>query len=325
MPTFDSAVHIHACLSSVFRCLPDAEVIVVDNGSSDATCETVRQKFPSVELISGHGNVGFGRACNLGARRASNEYLLFLNPDTEMVSVDGDMLTRLTPSRPLGMVAAMLIDDDRPPRPTVRRRYTHWLGEFFVAHIFRKLSRYAPHPRYVEQAKGRGTFTVDGAIFLVAVSEFRLVGGFDERFFMYSEDADLARRYQRAGYPLQATSALLARHEGGTSAPTPILLALSFLGWLKYTYKWHGRGSAVRAAFVARVAYSVVLLTLRALVAITGNERVSAKAEQIAATLSHIATEGLHGGSTGAQPRYPAAGPIAARMFRPYAHYRPQG
>jgi GT2 family glycosyltransferase len=322
VPTFNSAAHIHACLTSVRRCLPDAEVLVVDNGSTDATCDVVSKDFPPVELIAGHGNVGFGRACNLGARRASGEYLLFLNPDAEIISVDEATLATLTAERPLGMVGAMLSDGGQPPQPTViRRQRVHWLGDFLVAHLLRKLSPCAPHRQHVEQAKGRGRYIVDGAVFLVSAGEFRLLSGFDERFFMYSEDADLSRRYRQAGYPLRATSALLARHERATSGPTPQLLALSFLGWLEYTSKWQGRRSAVRAAVLAQVVYSAVLSMLRALAATTGDKRASAKAEQIAAMLIYIATEGLSLSEDSAEtrPRYWTAGPIAARTFRPYA------
>jgi N-acetylglucosaminyl-diphospho-decaprenol L-rhamnosyltransferase len=320
VPTFNAAAHIHACLESVRRCLPDAEVLVVDNGSTDATCKVVSEDFPPVELIAGHGNVGFGRACNLGAGRASGEYLLFLNPDAEIVSVDEAALAAFTAERPLGMVGVMLSDGGQSPQPTViRRQRAHWLGELIVAHLLRKLSPYAPHRHHVEQAKGRGIFVVDGAVFLVSTSEFRLLDGFDERFFMYSEDADLSRRYRQMGYPLRTTSALLARHERGTSAPTPQLLALSFLGWLEYTSKWRGRQSAVRAAVLARVAYSAVLSALRTLAAITGSERAVTKAEQMVTMLFYIATEGLPEGSAGMRPRYPSAGPIAVRVFHSFA------
>jgi GT2 family glycosyltransferase len=319
VPTFNSADHIHACLSSVCGCLPDAEVIVVDNGSTDETRELVRASFPTVTLLSGHGNVGFGSACNLGAQLASNEYLLYLNPDAEIVSVDDDALARLTASRPLGMVAATLVDKDQPLGPRVRRLYSHWLVEFLVPHVLRVLSSYAPRFRYAEEAEGRGRFTVDGAIFFVAASEFDRLGGFDERFFMYSEDADLAQRYRQGGYPLRGTSGLLARHEGGTSAPTPKLLALSFLGWLEYTHKWHGRATAMRAAVFSRAVYSLVLSALRGLALVIASKRVAAKAEQLAAMLSYIATEGLDGDLTESQPRYQTAGPIAARTFRSFA------
>ncbi len=318
VPTFNSAEHIYTCLSSVRDCLPEAEVIVVDNDSADETREVVREAFPAVVLISGHGNLGFGRACNLGAKHASYEYLLYLNPDAELVSIDLSVLARLGRNRPLGIVAATLVGDNDAPQPTVQRRSDRWFSEFVAVHLLAMLSPYSPRPRYVEQAQGLGAYTVSGAIFLVAVDEFHLLGGFDKRFFMYYEDTDLARRYLQLGYPLRSSPALLASHVGGASAPTPQRLALSFLGWLEYIDKWHGRTSAMRAVTVARVVFSTALLALRGLAPAIRSGRVSAKAEQLATMLSYVAAEGRQDDSSGSQYRYPNAGPIATRTFRSF-------
>jgi hypothetical protein len=318
VPTFNSSDHIYACLSSVRRCLPDAEVIVVDNGSTDETCEVVRQGFPAAVILEGHGNVGFGRACNLAAKHASSEYVLYLNPDAELVSVDQDTLATLARSRPFGMVAAMVSQDEAPPRPTLRRQSDHWLAEFVAVRLLAILSPYAPRLRYVEQADGRGTYTVGGAVFLVAVDEFRSLGGFDERFFMYYEDTDLTQRYLRRGHPLRASPALLATHVGGGSAPTPRRLALGFLGWLEYVDKWHGTPAAMRAATVARTVYSLLVSVLGLIAKVTGNMRVRAKAEQLSAMLSDIATEGFDASATDPHPRYPTAAPITKCKFRSF-------
>jgi GT2 family glycosyltransferase len=176
VPTFNSADQIHACLLSVRRWLPDAEVVVVDNGSTDKTCEMVREAFPEVVLIAGHGNVGFGRACNLGADRASNAYVLYLNPDAELALVDQDALVALMQSRPLGIVGGMLIEEDGAVHPTMWRRYRHWLTQFVAVHLLAVLSPYAPRTRFVERAEVQGAYTVSGSIFLVAVDEFRSLG-----------------------------------------------------------------------------------------------------------------------------------------------------
>jgi GT2 family glycosyltransferase len=313
VPTFDSAEEIDKCLCSVRRWLPAAQTIVVDNGSHDGTPEKVRAAFPDTVVLAGHGNVGFGGACNLGAERASGEYLLYLNPDAELVALDHDKLLREARAPRFGMLAASLRDGQRS-RPMLRRQSGRWLSEFVAAHLLSILSALAPRPRYVERAKGPGTYTVSGAAFMVKASEFRAVGGFDERFFMYYEDTDLTQRYRQLGYPLRATDALAIRHVGGTSAPVPRRNALSFLGWLEYIAKWQGPATAGRAATLAKVSYSLVLGLLGPLASF-GGERVRAKAEQMTTMLSHIAAAGADE-STGAQARYPVAGPIAKDRFR---------
>jgi GT2 family glycosyltransferase len=156
---------------------------------------------------------------------------------------------------------------------------------------------------------------VGGAVFLVAVEEFQSLGGFDERFFMYYEDTDLTQRYLQHGLPLRSSPALLASHLGGASAPAPRRNALSFLGWLEYLDKWHGSAAAGRGATIARVVYSVLLVTLRTVAKVTGNARIHAKADQVAAMLSDIATEGFDAESAEPHVRYSTAGALARRRF----------
>jgi N-acetylglucosaminyl-diphospho-decaprenol L-rhamnosyltransferase len=318
VPTFNSAEHIAACLSSARRCLPGAQIIVVDNGSTDRTREIVRETFVDVELLTGHGNVGFGRACNLGADHATHEYVLYLNPDAELVVIDMQLLVSASQSRPFGLLAAFLKEGDSPPRPTLRRHSGHWFMEFVAVHLLAMLSQVAPRPRYVERAAGPGTYTVGGAVFLVDVEEFRSLGGFDENFFMYYEDTDLTQRYLQRGYPLRSSPALLASHLGGASAPAPRRNALSFLGWLEYVDKWHGPAAAARCAAIARVVYAGLLAGLRLAGRTTGNNRIRDKADQVSAMLSSIATEGFDPGSTEPHARYSAAGPITVSKFHTY-------
>jgi GT2 family glycosyltransferase len=295
----------------------------VDNGSTDGTLEQVRERFPDALVLAGHGNVGFGAACNLGAQRASGDYLLFLNPDAELMVADAEVLLRESRAPCFGMLAGSLLESGSTT-PLLRRQSAHWPAELLGAHLLAILSPLAPRPHYVERCAGRGLYTVSGAAFMVRAREFRALGGFDERFFMYYEDTDLTQRYLRQGYPLRAGRAIAIRHVGGTSAPVPRRNAFSFLGWLEYLAKWHGPGAARRAAAAAKLAYALVLALLRLLAPLAG-WRVRAKAEELAAMLSHIANAGVEMAPAGlasdgavARSRYPAAVPIAGRSFRTY-------
>jgi GT2 family glycosyltransferase len=319
IPTFNSAEHIAACLSSIYRCLPDTEVIVVDNGSTDATCDIVVQRFPMVRVVSGHGNVGFGQACNLGAGLSSKQYLLYLNPDAELVSADRPALFNLVRARPLGMVGVTLMERSETPHPSVRRRYKYWLSEFAALQVLAILSRLAPKPRYVERAHTNGIYMVSGAACLVAVDEFLALGGFDKRFFMYYEDTDLSRKYRQLGYPLSSTGALLARHVGGASTTSSYGLALSFLGWLEYVNKWHGEREAKRAAALALAVYATVVHLLHIAALATRSRHFEDKAEQIGTMLRYIARGGDFNRSSASQSLYPAASPLARRVFRRFA------
>ncbi len=335
--TFNSARHIDDCLSSVRRCLPGAQTIVVDNGSTDGTPERVRERFPDALVLDGHGNVGFGGACNLGARRASGDYLLYLNPDAELVEANVQEILRETQQPRFGMLAGSLLDSGSY-KPLLRRSSRLWPAELLGAHVLGILSPLAPPPRHRERAGRRGLYTVSGAAFMVRKWELRSLGGFDERFFMYYEDTDLTQRYREQGYPLRANRMLTISHVGGTSAPVPRRNALSFLGWLEYLAKWSGPEAAQRAAAAAKLAYSSVLALL-GMLALLGDRRALAKADELRAMLSYIALAGAEaparhadapnragGGVLTDAPaprpesrtRYPAAAPIAMRCFRSF-------
>lgn len=73
--TYNSAGCVGRCLASVRDALPDAELVVVDNGSHDGTIRAVRAVAPQARLIESDENVGFGRACNIGAEAAGGSHL----------------------------------------------------------------------------------------------------------------------------------------------------------------------------------------------------------------------------------------------------------
>ncbi len=100
--TYNSEACVGACIDSLAASLPDAEILVVDNASTDASrAAAARHGATVVELPE---NVGFGRACNVGARRATREHVLFLNPDVTIRAVDAGELAKLLGTVSLGLV-----------------------------------------------------------------------------------------------------------------------------------------------------------------------------------------------------------------------------
>src|SRR4051794_23559542 len=81
--TYNSADSIKDCITSVRSSWPEAELIVLDNGSTDTTLAEVTSV--GLDPITGHGNVGFGSACNIGVERASSDLILLLNPDCVLI------------------------------------------------------------------------------------------------------------------------------------------------------------------------------------------------------------------------------------------------
>jgi len=216
------------CLAAVTRSLADAgicwEIILVDNASHDGTVAAVRVAYPATRVIEAGGNRGFAVGNNLGLREAAGRAILLLNPDTEPV---GDALPRLLDALQadpaLGAVGPMLRYPDGSPQEA-RRRFPTRLTPFFESTIVqgywrrnRILDRYYLADRPPDQVQD-----VDwlyGACLLVRREALAGSGGFDEGFFMYSEELDLCARIRQGGWRIgYLPTATVIHHEGASSA-----------------------------------------------------------------------------------------------------------
>lgn len=212
------------------------KVIVVDNGNppdAEATLDARAAAEPRLSVVRGHGNVGFARACNLGARAAEGaSHLLFLNPDAIAEPAAAQALVSAGETRRRPWIAGARIEglDGREQRggrrkaPTLRRAFGALLGG--VAD--RMHLEHAPEPD--------GPIAVDavsGACLLMRADDYASLGGFDEAYFLHVEDLDLCARAIRAGGEVVFVPAARARHAGQTS-DAPSL----FVEWCK------GRGLA---------------------------------------------------------------------------------
>jgi N-acetylglucosaminyl-diphospho-decaprenol L-rhamnosyltransferase len=258
--TYNALPWIEPCLESVRGC----ELIVVDNGSSDGTPALVRRLFPEAHLIE-QENRGLGAGLNAGMRAASGSRLLLLNSDAWVV---GDAVAKLVGvlerDPEVAVVAPRLLNQDRTLQRSVRGFPTPWrlATEYF---FLRKL---APRSRLLNAFYGAGfrhdeeraVEFVKGAALLVRRQAFEQVGGFDERFFLFSEEVDWCYRFHEAGWKIVFTPAAEAVHVGGASHAGR-LFREQVQGHLLFLEKHRGARSAKRARRLM-----VVALTLRALV-----------------------------------------------------------
>lgn len=216
---WNSGGQLRACLESVRNYgMPWVEqTVVVDNGSTDGS-EIGVESLPGVTLIRSAVNLGFAAACNLGARNAQGEYLLFLNPDAE--------LHQGTLSRALGFMAD-------PAHSKVGICGVRLLDE--AGHVSRSCARFPSVRHFVLHAIGidrlvpglghlmqewdhlqtRQVDHVIGAFYLVRSEVFWALQGFDERFFVYLEDLDFSLRARQAGWDSYYLADAQAFHAGG--------------------------------------------------------------------------------------------------------------
>jgi hypothetical protein len=198
------------------------KVIVVDNDSLDDSLTVVEANgadLPfSLSIIRNPTNLGFGAACNQGAKQAESEYLLFLNPDTALFA---DTLSKALAymqdpaNARVGICGVQLLDEQgRVSRscarfPSARRFLAHALG---VDRLFPQLGHFMAD---WDHRQTREVDQVIGAFFLVRREMFEALGGFDERFFVYFEEVDLSRRARNAGWRSVYLADAQAFHVGG--------------------------------------------------------------------------------------------------------------
>ncbi|KQT50006.1 glycosyl transferase [Methylobacterium sp. Leaf456] len=262
-----------ACLSSLAACDDAAalRVVVVDNASTDGSAQKLEREGLHVTVLRNAQNLGFARACNQGATLGSAEAILFLNPDTE-VSRDGIGEARavLEADSRTGIVGARLVDEAGHTHRTCARTPT---GFSLVAHTLfldRLLpGRVPPHFRLDwDHADTRAVDAVMGAFLMIRRPLFERLGGFDERFFVYWEDADLCTRTGEAGFSVCHAARAVIRHRGqGTTAAVKDRRLFYFLrAQALYGQKHHGQVAllgVLAAAFTVNLPVRLVRALLR--------------------------------------------------------------
>lgn len=248
------------CLEALRPC--GFEVIVADNASSDGTPGAVKAGFPGVTLLESRENLGFARACNLGAGRAAGEFLVFLNPDTEPRAGSLEKLVSFLAATPAAAAAgAKLLWPDGSYQESYRRHP----GAFFSVLEILEFHYYFPgNPLRLASVYGGRPFSaparVDwlvGAAFAVRRKTFEACGGFDERYFMYSEDADLCRRLGAAGGEVWfVPEAGVVHHKGRSSAQSGVRGA----DYYKSLCLYHRLHTGLAAALACRAALACACL-----------------------------------------------------------------
>lgn len=216
---WNSGTLLKDCLKSVSQSdfKEDYEIIVVDNFSSDGS-ELIVEDIESAHLIRAKSNLGFGKACNLGALQAKGDYLLFLNPDA---AVTNDSLSKClsfmegSDNSVYGAIGVKLVDTNghiaksscRLPTPS--SMFFHSIG---IDRLFPKAGYFMTD---WDHKDSREVEHVIGAFYLIRQEVFEKLNGFDERFFVYLEDLDLSLRVKSLGYKIYYLAEAEAFHVGG--------------------------------------------------------------------------------------------------------------
>lgn len=211
---YNGGTHILDTLDSIQQYCPRGSyrATVVDNDSTDDSCDQIEQRYPHVQLLRTGSNNGFGKGCNIGAQHTQAPNILLLNPDaqllTNVIDIFQQYLTdHATGSQPI--LGGLSVDRQGKPSYAYERFPTPWTLLVKAVGLGRLLeptyTRSEPHP----------VDYVSGSLLLIGRQELEQLGGFDESFFLYFEETDLQRRARELGIASIHIPAARYLHESG--------------------------------------------------------------------------------------------------------------
>ncbi|MGD8149887.1 glycosyltransferase family 2 protein [Ornithinimicrobium sp. Y1694] len=243
---------------------PTTQLIVVDDASPEQFPDVEDHGLHGIQVVRRSVNGGFGSAVNSGAARAEAPLLLILNSDVEVdPTFLRDLVKAATPWMP-AVVSPWVVGDDGRYQwvgrhfPTAGHQTVEWLTPLARWRHRKLLHEAVGHDTVPQEGREMVVHWVVGACMLLPTEEFREVGGFDERFFMNSEEVDLQRRLRPRGLPSVVLGTVRLVHAGGGSSDP-----LRRRRWLvesrvRYARK-HGSAVPLRLALTGATAVNLLV------------------------------------------------------------------
>jgi GT2 family glycosyltransferase len=249
---------LEQCVLSVQEALSniDSEIIVVDNNSTDDSCQMMKTRFPEVKLIENKVNFGFPKGNNIGVSHAKGDYVCILNPDTVVAEATFEKIIAFAEKQSdLGIVGCKLIDGTGNFLPESKRGTpTPWVAFTKITglyHFFPENKHFNQY--YAQDLNENETGKVDilvGAFMVMKRDLYLDLNGFDENCFMYSDDIDLSYRTLLKGksnYYFHETSVI---HYKGESTIKDKMYMKRFQEAMNFFYKKHFKVSLFFSLFM---------------------------------------------------------------------------
>lgn len=255
------------------------EVIVVDNGSSDGSAAMVRSHFPQVILIEAGCNLGFARANNLAFQNSTGEYILLVNTDAMLEKECASRLVGvMEKDRSVGMVGPQLLNSDGSRQTSFEATptlLTELVGRGVLKIFFPK--RYPG--RKVELRVPEEVETLIGAVILIRRTAWKSVQGFDEGYFFFFEETDMALRMRQSGWTVYHNPLARSVHLQGATAKN--YNAAPRIEYYRSRYlffrKMYGRASelALKVALTLNLTLNTLVLGMVALVCLGKSRKLN--------------------------------------------------
>lgn len=270
--TYNSSEDILQCVDGAKKHTRNCstEFIILDNCSKDSTVKIIQEEISDALLIQPDKNLGFAKGVNEAAKRAKGKYVLLLNPDTTIFSNAIGNIYKFAEENPqYGLYGAKTLKPDRTLQPlsclglpSLWSIFTFATG---LSAIFKNTVFFDPESLGKwKRDTVKEVGSIVGCFLLCRLKHWKTLKGFDETFYMYGEDVDLAFRSRQLGYPSVINPSSELIHEFGKSSQTPIhKLIMLYKGKATYINKhWSGiqkkaaktllkTGIAIRASIVS--------------------------------------------------------------------------
>ena len=259
------------CIDSIYESSSKVsfEIIVVDNDEKKTILRRLSRRFPKVKYVKSTGNIGYGAGNNLGVKEAEGKYVLILNPDTLVYNKSIDVLVDfLEKKAKAAVVAPNFLHKNGKPYEYQGSRELNPLRAIFALSFINKIFPNNPiSKRYflknVSFNKIREVDSVPGSCFLIRKKVFNEVGGFDEKFFMFFEEADLFKRTKTLGYKLFITPKAKVVHLHKKSTPKTKATQATFMKSRFLYFKKHfGTVNAIVVETFLRLNIYLLILLL---------------------------------------------------------------
>jgi GT2 family glycosyltransferase len=261
---YNAQYFLKNCIGSILKSVgvPELEIIVVDNHSTDDSCAMLKKYFPKLKLIRNEHNEGFSKANNRGVAAAEGAYVLLLNPDTILAE---DTLKQVyefaIKTSDTGAVGVQLIDGSGHFLPESKRNFPDPTVAALKFLGFSK--RYYAH--HIKQGENAQVDILTGAFMFMKKSVYEKVGGFDENFFMYGEDIDLSYRISKAGYKNYYLGDQVTIHFKGESTLKNKTYFRNFYGAMRIFYKKHFKSNFIWRGLMDLMVGGVIFIKSHAI------------------------------------------------------------
>lgn len=272
---WNSVPYLRECIASIHEHTRHTsfEIIVVDNASPQRDVDTLREVDPAVRILKSPKNLGFAGANNLGFRNSSGRYLLFLNPDTRLVTPAIDlMVERVRKLRDAGIAGCKLLNSDLSVQTAAIQTFPTILNQVLDVELLRLRWPACPLWRidalFADAGAPASVEVISGACQLLPREVFQAVGGYTEDYFMYAEDIDLNYKVSLLGFKRYYIGQAEIIHHGGRSSTQQKVnqwaTSMKFRAMMRFYRKTRGNSYAglYRGAMAGVAAVRLGILAL---------------------------------------------------------------